>query len=109
MDVTTFAIWKFRYVEGFLEGMHPYDVTTTRYVEPVSGFESWIRYDYRTETAVIERVHRDDFIMSIEDNVVTAKAECRFSELTAKLKELGMYVERAPGNRHHLAGPQKEE
>lgn len=109
MDVTTFAIWKFRYVEGFLEGMHPYDVTTTRYTEPVSGLDSWIRYDYKSEKAEIERVHRDDFLMSIDSNVITTKAECKFSELIGKLKELGMYVERAPGNRHSLAGPQKEE
>jgi hypothetical protein len=81
----------------------------TRYVEPITKLVSWIRYDIKAETAVIERTTKKSSIWSMTGgDAVTERVECKFSELVGKLKELGMYVERAEHDRHRLAGPQKE-
>ena len=45
MDLVNCAIWKFRNIEGILRGMQSFDVTTTKYLDPVSKEVSWIRYD----------------------------------------------------------------
>lgn len=95
MDITSFAIWKFRYVEGFLNGMNAFDVTTTKYVDPRNLDVVWIKYDYQKETAKVQSS--------------TYCVECKFSELSDKLKDLGIYHERSITDRHFLAGPQKEE
>ena len=96
MDISAFAVWKFRYVEGFLEGMQPFDVETTKYLDPNTIEVTWLRYDYKKETVTIEAVDRQSLT-------------CKFSELTQTLKDLNMYRERPENDRHHLAGPQKEE
>ncbi len=111
MDIVAFAIWKFRNIEGYLQGMNSYDVNTTKYVDPVSKSVSWIKYDYGTETATIERTkHKDSFwAFSDSGTTETLKDECKFSELVTKLKEFGMYAERLSSERHSLTGPQKKE
>lgn len=110
MELAAFAIWKFRNIEGFLQGMHSSDVDVTRYVEPITKLVSWIRYDIKAETAVIERTTKKTSIWSMTGgDAVTERVECKFSELVGKLKDLGMYVERAEHDRHRLAGPQKED
>lgn len=91
-----FAIWKFRNIEGFLQGFRAFDVETSKYVDPVSLDISWIRYNFREETARIERPEMQT-------------VEVSFSGLVDKLKELGMYAERPDNERHHLAGPQKND
>ena len=110
MELAAFAIWKFRYVEGFLQGMHASDIAVTKYIDPISKLVSWIRYDYKAETAVIEHKIKKASIWSLEGgDVVTETVECKFDELVGKLKELGMYAERSVNDRHTLAGPQKDE
>jgi hypothetical protein len=110
MEIVTFAIWKFRHIEGLLQGMHASDIAVTKYIDPVTKLVSWIRYDYKAETAVIEHTTKKDSIWSLDGgDVVTETVECKFDELIGKLKELGMYVERGEHDRHHLAGPQKED
>jgi hypothetical protein len=110
MDIVAFAIWKFRNIEGFLQGMQASDIGATRYVDPVDQLESWIRYDYKAETAVIEHKIKKASIWSLDGgDVVTETVECKFDELVGKLKELGMYAERSVNDRHTLAGPQKDE
>ena len=111
MDIVAFAIWKFRNVEGFLQGMSSFDVNTTKYVDPVDKSVSWIKYDYGTEKATIERTKHKDSFWAFSDSGITetVKVECKFSELVSKLKELGMYTERPSCDRHALTGPQKEE
>jgi hypothetical protein len=96
MEISSFAIWKFRYVEGFLQGFHAFDMETSKYVDPFTFATTWIRYNFKAETAEIERPDG-------------TKIEVSFSGLVQKLKDLGMYVERGEHERHHLAGPQKDE
>lgn len=96
MDISTFAVWKFRHVEGFLESMQSFDVETTKYVDPKTFDVTWLHYDYKKETVTIESSDRQSLT-------------CKFSELIQTLKDLNMYRERPETDRHHLAGPQKEE
>jgi hypothetical protein len=96
MDIVKFAVWKFRYIEGILRGMQSFNMTTTKYVDPVSKEVSWIRYDINKEIATIECAS-------------TQKLECNFSDLVHTLKDLGMYQELPPGEHHMLAGQQKDE
>lgn len=91
MDISEFAIWKFRCIEGHLQDMNPVDVRKTKYVDPATSEVTWITYDLSRETATVERGGR--------------KLECGFAELGEKLKDLGMYRERPAGARHSLAGP----
>lgn len=94
MELSLFAIWKFRNIEGFLQGFRAFDVETSKYTDPFSLEVSWIRYNFKEETASIERLAMPTMVV-------------KFSGLVQKLKELGMYVERPETERHHLAGPQK--
>lgn len=110
MDLVAFAIWKFQKIEGYLQGMHSFDVTTTKYIDPVTKIVSWIRYDMAREVATVEKTsHKDSFWSLDKDELVTTTVECKFSELPNRLKELGMYCAEDEFNRHHLAGPQKQE
>ena len=93
MELSSFAIWKFRYVEGYLEGMQSYDVLTTKYVDPKTFMTTWLKYDMKAETVSIEK-----------DGAVPIV--CKFSELEATLKKLGMFREKQI--RHMLAGPQPD-
>ena len=95
MDVSSFSIWKFRYVEGYLEGMRSYDVETTKYVNPNTFMATWIRYDMKAEAVSIEEFEKPLVV-------------CTFSELENTLKRLGMYRVRPEDSRHALAGPQRE-
>ena len=109
MELAYFAIWKFRYIEGILRGMHPFDVTTTKYVDPVTKEVSWIRYDLAKETATIERTEVKRSMFFGETVTSTQKIDCKFSDLVRSLKDLGMYQELTPGEHHMLAGQQREE
>ena len=109
MNIVAFAIWKFRNVEGLLRGMHAFDVNTTKYVDPVSGMVSWIRYDYGTERATIECTRQKDAFWAFSGVGETLTVDCGFSELRGKLRELGMYSELDSGHRHALTGAQTEE
>ena len=95
MDITSFSVWKFRYIEGYLQDMHSYDVHTTKYVDHRTSAVTWIRYDTVKDRATIDK-----------DGVTL---DCKFADLEKTLKDLGMYRERPENDRHHLAGPQKEE
>lgn len=98
MDVVSFAIWKFRNIEGYLQGMHAFDINTTKYVAPGHQTASaYIHYDYQKETAEIEVCGVGRYV------------ECTFDNLVDTLKTEGMYVIRPEDCRHHLAGPQKED
>lgn len=88
MDISSFGIWKFTEIEGYLQHMRPIDVNTTRYCREFSC--AHIHYDYEAETARIVD----------GDNIV----ECKFSELADTLKRLGMYAELPENERHTIAG-----
>lgn len=109
MELAYFAIWKFRYIEGILRGMRPFDVTTTKYVDSVTKEVSWIRYDMAKETATIERTEVKHSMFFGETVTSTQKIDCKFSDLVSTLKDLGMYQELPPGEHHVLAGQQREE
>ena len=94
MDICSFSVWKFRYIEGFLQDMRSYDVLTTKYVNPKTFVTTWIKYDFDKNIATIETDNRT--------------MECKLSELENTLKDLGMYKERPENDRHSLAGPQKK-
>jgi hypothetical protein len=94
MDITAFSIWKFRYIEGYLQDMHAFDVHTTKYVDPRTFDVTMISYDTSREVATLDR---DGY-----------RTECTFSELENTLKRLGMYRVRPEDSRHALAGPQRE-
>jgi hypothetical protein len=111
MDIVVFSVWKFRHIEGLLKNMFAYDVGTTKYVDPETGYVSWIKYNYKDETVTIERTvkKKDSFWSMIETGEIeTQTVECKLSELEAKLKELGMYEERPERDRHSLAGVQQK-
>ena len=111
MDISSFAIWKFRHIEGLLKNMFAYDVETTKYVDPATNLVSWIRYNYKDETVTIERTvkKKDSFWSMIEtEEIETKKIDCKLSELESRLKELGMYEERQLTDRHSLAGVQPD-
>jgi uncharacterized protein YuzE len=95
MDLSVFAVWKFRYVEGYLEGMHASELESTRYVNPDTGEVTWIKYDMKREVATVT-------------SSGNASVECKFSDLEKTLKELNMYRPRAEMQRHSLAGPQNK-
>lgn len=109
MELAYFAIWKFRYIEGILRGMQSFDVTTTKYVDPVTKEVSWIRYDMAKETATIEHTEVKHSMFFGETGTSTQKLECKFSDLVRTLKDLKMYQELPPGEHHVLAGQQREE
>ena len=109
MELAYFAIWKFRNIEGILRGMQSFDVTTTKYVDPVSKEVSWIRYDMTAENATVERTEVKRPMFFGETVTSTQKLECKFSDLVRTLKDLGMYQELPPGEHHVLAGQQREE
>lgn len=109
MDLVTFAIWKFRYIEGILKGMHSFDMCTTKYVDPLSDEVSWIRYDYEKERATVEHAEERHVGFFGKTETVTDSIECKFSDLVRTLKDLGMYQELPPGEHHMLAGQQKED
>ena len=109
MELAYFAIWKFRHIEGILRGMRPFDVTTTKYVDPVTKEVSWFRYDMAKETATIERTEVKRSMFFGETVTSTQKIDCKFSDLVRTLKDLKMYQELPPGEHHVLAGQQREE
>lgn len=109
MDIVNFAMWKFRYIEGILKGMHSFDVCTTKYVDPVNKEVSWIKYDYTKETAVIEKTEVKHSMFFGEPGTTINRMECKFSELIKTLKDLGMYQELPDGEHHMLAGKQKDD
>lgn len=109
MELAYFAIWKFRHIEGILRGMQSFDVTTTKYVDPVTKEVSWIRYDMAKETATIERTEVKHPMFFGETVTGTQKIDCKFSDLVRTLKDLKMYQELPPGEHHVLAGQQREE
>lgn len=88
--------------------MHSFDVTTTKYVDPVTKEVSWIRYDIAKETAIIELTKVKHSMFFGEPGTSTQKHECKFSDLVQTLKNLKMYQELPPGEHHMLAGQQKE-
>lgn len=92
MDPASFALWKFRYIEGYLEGMHSYNVETTKYVDPDTLGITWIKYEISSDVATIESAN--------------ATLKCKFSELEKTLKDLKMYRVLGENQRHSLAGPQ---
>lgn len=89
--------------------MQSFDVTTTKYVDPVTKEVSWIHYDMDKETATIERTEAKHSVFFGETGVSMQKLECKFSDLVRTLKDLKMYQELPPGEHHVLAGQQKEE
>lgn len=89
--------------------MQSFDVTTTKYVDPVSKEVSWIRYDMAAEKATVERTEVKHSMFFGETGTSIQKLECKFSDLVRTLKDLGMYQELPPGEHHMLAGPQKED
>ena len=109
MELAYFAIWKFRYIEGILRGMRPFDVTTTKYVDPATKEVSWIRYDLAKATATIEHTEVKRSMFFGETVTSTQKIDCKFSDLVRTLKDLKMYQELPPGEHHVLAGQQREE
>lgn len=109
MELAYFAIWKFRYIEGILRGMRPFDVTTTKYVDPATKEVSWIRYDMAKETATIEHTEVKRPMFFGKTDTTTQKIDCKFSDLVQVLKDLKMYQELPPGEHHVLAGQQREE
>lgn len=109
MELAYFAIWKFRYIEGILRGMQSFDMTTTKYVDPVSKEVSWIRYDMTKETATIEHTEVTRPMFFGKTDTTTRKIDCKFSDLVRTLKDLKMYQELPPGEHHVLAGQQREE
>lgn len=96
MDISAFAIWKFRYIEGFLRHMRASDVDSTKYIDPKTGLETWIHYDYKNETAKVVTPELDS-------------VDTTFNELPAVLKSMHKYEELPEEERHHLAGQQKQE
>lgn len=108
MDIVSFSIWKFRYIEGILKGMHSFDMCTTKYVDPVSKEVSWIRYDYEKESVIIERNEMKHGLFS-GDRLETSTLDCKFGDLVQTLKDLGMYRELPSGEHHMLAGKQTAE
>ena len=89
--------------------MQSFDMTTTKYVDPVSKEVSWIRYDMAAEKATVERTEVKHSLFFGETGTSTQKLECKFSDLVRTLKDLGMYQELPPGEHHMLAGQQKDE
>jgi hypothetical protein len=109
MDLVTFAIWKFRYIEGILKGMHAFDMCTTKYVDPLSDEVSWIRYDFEKEKATVEHTEEKHTGFFGKSEPVTRTVECKFSDLPQTLKDLGMYHQLPSGEHHMLAGQQTPE
>lgn len=109
MDLVNFAIWKFRYIEGILKGMHSFDMCTTKYVDPDTAEVSWIRYDYERERAAVEHAEERHVGFFGKTEKVTDSIECKFSDLERTLKDLGMYHQLPPGEHHMLAGQQRQE
>jgi hypothetical protein len=89
--------------------MRPFDVTTTKYVDPVTKEVSWIRYDMAKETATIERAEVKRSVFFGKPETTTQKIDCKFSDLVRTLKDLKMYQELPPGEHHMLAGQQTPE
>ena len=92
MDMTTFALWKFKNIEGVMKYVRSGDVTTTHYEN--GNAKGTIKYDLETKIATV----------SIKSYV----KEYPFDRLVAGLKALGLYAERTE-NRHSSSYPATQE
>lgn len=89
MTLDSFAMFKFKEIEGKLENFFSHDMTSTRFV---NGFTTYmIYYDIASLTFKIVNT------CGIEGNEVIASGH--FKELVQTLKDLGVYKERTI-NRH---------
>lgn len=79
MDLSSFALWKFKTVEGILRNVRSGDVTTTHYDD--GRVKATIKYDLNTHEATIAF-----------DDAFKLPVTCSFSKLADMLKSLNMYV-----------------
>lgn len=88
MTLDSFAMFKFKEIEGKLENFYSHDMTTTRFV---NGFITYyINYDITSLSfKIIDSC-------ALDDNVI---ASGHFKDLVKTLKDMGFYKERTT-NRH---------
>jgi hypothetical protein len=80
MSPDRFALWKFKTIEGILQGWCPGDFTRSKY-ERDGKLRATIEYDPKQETAAV----------SVDGS---SPVQVPFRGLVGKLKELGLYVQR---------------
>lgn len=95
MEASTFALWKFRTVEGRLKGAHGFDFLTTRFdaVGTSCGEFHQLRYDTVNETATLERC---DTVTNTTSKIATVP----FSGVPELLKQHRLYNVEDLSKRH---------
>ena len=103
MEISEFAIWKFRTVEGKLKNCRGYDFNTTRFSpnESTSTECYQLKYDFTKEIAILEQYNLTSDIASKIETVP-------FSEVPKLLKKYKLY-EIAPMNERHACSLSEDE
>lgn len=103
MEISEFAIWKFRTVEGKLKNCRGYDFTITRFSpnEPTSAVCYQLKYDFTKEVATLEQYN-------LTTNAVSKIEITPFSEVPKLLKKYELY-EIAPMNERHACSLSEDE
>lgn len=91
MGIDSFAIWKFKNVEGVLKYFMAYDFLVSKYQKGFITF--YLHYDTAKEEVKFTSVLNEKF------NNIT----CKFTELRKKLIELGVYELRDKDDCHSSA------
>lgn len=78
MNTETFAVWKFKCIEGILKNFMPYDFFSTKYKNGEESF--FITYDVKSLKATIKPI-KGHF----------TETTCSFKDLVDTLKKMGVY------------------
>lgn len=95
MEISAFAIWKFKNVEGKLKGVIGVDFDTTKFI-PTNNLSTeyyQLKYDYKNDKATLE-----SFNIILEDSKIIATVP--FSEVKDLLKKYKLYNVASLNERH---------
>ena len=103
MDMTYFAVWKFKTVEGKLKNCRGVDFTVTKFIpkDPLSADYYQLKYDMTKEMVSIERVN------SLLDTVLDSET-VPFADVVKLLKKYKLY-EVAPLTERHTSSYSADE
>lgn len=103
MEITAFAIWKFKTVEGKLKNVLGWNFETTRFelTKPLATECYHLKYDYVNEKATLINYN---FMLELSAELETVP----FSEVPKMLKKYGLYNV-APLNERHTSSYSADE
>lgn len=88
MDISAFAVWKFKVIDGSLKGFRASDLDSSRYE---GARRATVTYDYRN---CLMTVRFDDGVPGVT---------CHLRDAETELRKLGIYEIRPDSERHRLS------